>query len=200
MPEARPLALVLHHEPCMSVRKLSFVAILLAGCSGAGNEDLFAPSPGQSVAATDPTPSNPATPPAAPPDQGSSSSPPPQSGGQDPQKNDPPPPAEPTCTPESEPNDTIKAATPFKTSFCGQLTTKGDVDNAKVTAPDSAKRIKYNVTSNDGRVTLRVFADGFPIILDNGSMPVMPGSVYTFQISQSSSGGHPTYEVDVTFE
>jgi hypothetical protein len=183
----------------MAVRKLSFVAILLLGCSGAGNQDLFAPT-GQDVAATEPTPSAPATPPAAPPSSDPTTppaAPPPSDPG--PAKNDPPEPAEPACTPEAEPNDTVKAATRFTTSFCGTIGSKGDIDNGSVVAPADARKMKYSASAKDGRVVMYVLADGFPIFFEDGEIRVIPGTTYTFQMQQNS-GAHPSYEVDVTFE
>jgi hypothetical protein len=183
----------------MASRSFSFVAIFLVACSGAGNEDLFGSPPNRGVAAIDPPKTTMPNPPADK-NKGSGSATPPSSsgGGNDQgQDNDNPP----ACTKEVEPNDTMKNATPFTSSFCGQIATKGDVDYGKIIAPANAKRMKYTVTSPDGKLTWRLYADGIPMPDEATAAMAIPGATYTFELSQTpGSGGHPSYEVDVTFD
>jgi hypothetical protein len=174
---------------------LCALALVVTGCSGAGNEDLFddsgpasdtkltSPAPSTSQKTPADTPSTPATPAPQPPDN---------------------PDTKPAaCTQEIEPNDTSSRATPFTSSFCGRIDTSGDVDYGTFEVPQDAQTIKVSHTEQNGSVTYRYFAEGFPVPVQGDEIELLPGmTTYTVQIRLANTGGgkQPSYRIDLSFK
>jgi hypothetical protein len=181
-------------------RALTFVALVLAGCSGAGNADLFEGSGNQNdIAATDPAPSaTTPTPPSEVPDAGPPVPVPPvRDAGVD----APPPP--PACTPEAEPNNDINHATTFTASLCGKIDSNNDVDFGRFVVPAGAKNLTITHAEQNGKVSYRYYLDGQLLPVNGGDINAIPGAVYSVQIKLSpagSGGDRPTYQLDVSFK
>jgi hypothetical protein len=192
------------------VRALSFFALLLVGCGGAGNEDLFNGDPGQpaalednDTAESDPvsstkkdapappsaaapapsvpaTPSDPATPPATP---------------------DPDP--APSCTHTAEPNNDLGHATTFTTSLCGKIDSASDVDFGSFVVPAGKTQISIKHDEQGGKVAYRYYLQGILLPLAGDGMIVIPGLTYSVQMKLSPSSNaadRPTYQLDVSFK
>lgn len=190
------------------VRSWSFLRVLpvlapamlaLAGCSGAGNEDLFEGSgdPTFESNGTQPAPS----PSASASASGSSGAVLPPAAEPTPPKNDDEKP-EPTCTAEAEPNNDLSRATVFTTRFCGKIESSNDVDHGRITVPAGKTTIVFKIDDKGGKVTTKFFAGAVAVQPQGDELRVVPGMPYTVQIRLASGegGNRPTYEVDVSFK
>lgn len=173
---------------------LSVLALVLAGCSGAGNQDLFDESAAgndSSSVSPSPTPGTP-EPPTKP--QGPSTDPGPSptpTPGPTPQPKE-------LCTQEKEPNNNASRATEFTSSLCGKIETNSDVDYGTFTVPKGATTVILKHNEDNGNATYSLSRNGFPAIMLGDELPVEPGETYAVRIS--SAGGKPTYELDILFQ
>lgn len=176
--------------------------LALAGCSGAGNEDLFDGSgdPSSESNATQPAPSPSASASASASGSSGAALPPPSAPTPPPKNEDDPPQA--TCTPEAEPNNDLARATAFTTRFCGKIESGGDVDHGRFTVPAGKTTILFKVDDKGGKVTTKFFAGTVAVQPQGDELRVVPGMPYTVQIRLASGEGanRPTYEVDVSFK
>ena len=183
------------------VHALPIVGLLfVAACSGASGSELFGDPPAGSNDATDPSPSTP------PPTSTSTSS----GGTTSPPKVDPPPvsssggtPDDGKCTPEEEPNDSPDEATPMGRCVTGKIGTRADVDYATFDPPVDATRFSYAVSSQNGKVAVRVLLNGdIPVGGPGTDFPVAPGVTYVVEVrlAQGDSTARPTYEVKLAYK
>jgi hypothetical protein len=182
-------------------RALSLFALLVAGCSGAGNTDLFGtPSEPQAedTSPTEPVPS--ATTPVTPP---SNNPPPPVPVVPDAGPNDAEPPPS-KCTPEVEPNSTMTKATTFTVALCGKINSYSDTDYGRFVVPAGATSVAITHAEQGGMVAYRYYVNGqFLNIIDSDDIKVTPGQVYSVQmkLAPTSNGeDRPTYELGITFQ
>ena len=197
-----------------SARALSFFALLLVGCSGAGNADLFNGDPGaptsteDDVSATEPTPSTKKQQPAAP---GMLPGETPAPAPSDPGSGTPGTPADPvptpapapSCTPAAEPNNDLGHAVAFTTSLCGKIDTASDVDYGTFVVPAGKTEISITHAEQDGSVIYLYYFQGIPLLLAGDGMKVLSGATYGVQIRRSPmspSAQRPTYKLDISFK
>ena len=195
------------------VRALAILTVVLVGCSGAGNQDLFDDSASGNATSS----VNPTTPAGSTKTPGASDTKTPSDGAPAPTTPAPTPtmPVDPVqppadngkCTAEIEPNDTAAKATAFTSRFCGKIDTASDVDFGTFVVPKGAQSIVIQHSEKGGSVTYRYLVNGVSMpAIDIGDiqLDVVPGTTYAISARasqfQNGSGQHPTYEVDVTFK
>lgn len=191
----------------------------LAGCSGAGNQDLFEPVSNATLpeaagaetprTATDsalPAPSSPASPgggnaggapaqPGAAPAPGTA----PAAPGQEPAPEQPVAPAA-ACTAEAEPNNNILLATTFATGLCGKIDNSTDADFGTFVVPAGAQRVDVARVSQGGGIKLDFFRNGQPI--DDDELKPVAGRTYQLRVTRNggNASSRPTYEITVAFQ
>ena len=190
------------------VRSLFTAALLalpVAACSGADNQDLFADqAPQNDTSSSNPAPSSPAKTPADQPSSapatGTAGTPAAPAADPTPAPTPPDQPAK--CTQEIEPNNDLAHPTPFTASFCGKIDSANDVDYGSFVVPKGATSIALRHAENNGTVSYRYFMDGVPMLGPDGVLMAVPGATYTVQIKATQNGGgaRPTYELDVSFK
>jgi hypothetical protein len=182
-----------------SARLLSVLGLLLVGCSGATNQDLFEPSGASDTASTLPgpgssdssePPSRAQLPPASSPDAGTVPTPPAPTG---------------KCTQEvAEPNNDVRKATQFTSGLCGKIDSNNDVDYGTFTVPPGTKRITWrHAEKGGGRVSYSFsIVGGIPLPQDGDELDVVPGATYTVQIraAQGNGGDRPSYELTIELD
>ncbi len=180
-------------------RALSLLALVLVGCSGASNQDLFGAASGQNeendTSATQPAPSSSPKPSATTEPQ-----PAPVAPTQDAGADAAPEAAK--CTPPIEPNDSIGNATPFTSSFCGKIDGPGDIDFAKFVVPAGATGLAITHDEKGGKVAYRYYLNGVLLPVQGDGIPAIAGVTYTVQIklaANSNVGDRPTYQLNVFF-
>jgi hypothetical protein len=182
---------------------LSVLAVLVAACSGAGNDDLFESGQQSDTSSNNPAPATTGT-------GGSATKTPPTTAPGTPEPAPEPPgtpnnpaPDNDTCTPEVEPNNDIAKATLFTSRFCGKIDSGSDVDFARFVVPKTATTVTFKHSEKSGRVSYRFFFGSVPVQPEGDQLTVIPGATYNVQMRLSQSGGsgdRPTYELDVAFQ
>jgi len=194
-----------------SARALSFFALLLVGCSGAGNADLFNGDPGapasaeDDVSATEPTSSTKKQQPTAPGTlPGETPAPAPSDPGAGTPADPAPAPAPvPSCTQAAEPNNDLGHAVAFTTSLCGKIDTASDADFGAFVVPAGKTELSIQHAEQDGSVIYLYYFQGIPLLLGGDGMKVLPGATYGVQIKRSPvspSAQRPTYKLDISFK
>jgi hypothetical protein len=191
-------------------RALSLFALLLVGCSGAGNADLFNGDPGAPPSSEDDdtavepvasTKKEAPGQPAAAPAPGSAPAPEAPSTPAPPTTPDPDP--APSCTHAAEPNNDLNHATVFTASLCGKIDSATDVDFGSFVVPAGKTQISIAHSEEGGKVAYRYYLQGILLPLAGDGMIVIPGMTYSVQAklsSASNSGDRPTYHLDVSFK
>lgn len=192
-----------------------FALLVVAGCSGATETELFGPAT-QDRSTTEPTGSSGDTGAAtgesgqATPSTSSDPAPPTKQGDEngnakgDSQTPPPPPPPTSSCVAEIEPNDGPELANAFTSCFSGALK-RGDLDYARIVAPANATTMKIEHTEDGGSVWYRIYVNGTPYPAFTGQapsyIPAIAGARYDFEMSPSTmGGGNRSYQLNVTFE
>lgn len=193
-------------------RTLSLFALLLVGCSGAGNSDLFTGAPGEpgssepEVTASEPTTSTKKQQPTAPGEPAAApapAAPAPAAPTPPATTPDPAPPPAPTCTHEDEPNDEIHKATSFTTSICGKINTASDIDYVSFVVPPGKTEIAIKHDETGGKVAYRYYIQGIYLPFAGDGMTVIPGVTYSIQMKlapTSATADRPNYQVDISFK
>ena len=184
-------------------RALSLFALLLVGCSGAGNADLFNGDPGEpasaeqnDTSASDPGPSTNKQQPTVP---GQFAAAPPPAADTPPVAPDPMP----KCPQEAEPNNDINKATLFTTSLCGQIGTASDVDFVSFVVPAGKTEVAIKHDAKGGKIAYRYYLQGIYLPIGGDGMKVIPGATYSIQMKlspTSASTDRPSYQVDISFK
>ena len=177
---------------------VSVFAVVLAACSGAGNEDLFEETEQQDVSKTDPAPTTTDPVKTTPGKTGETTTP----GTPAPPATPTTPPAADACTQEIEPNNDLVRATPFKERLCGKIDSATDVDYGRIIVPAKATTLTFKHSEKNGRLNYRFFLNSVPIQA-NEEINVLPGATYSVQIRPPTGGGggdRPQYELEVAFQ
>lgn len=193
----------------LSVALGTSLLMAVIGCGGAEESELFGPEASGGAPSTNtPAANTDSTNPSSPSATGGGSSADDVEAPATPAPNDPgsapdPGAQKPVCTAESLDNDEFRRADEFDACIAGKLTLK-DVDFVSIVAPANAKRVSIKHTEVGGKVSYRMFVNGFTMTFTDTppeEIPAIPNARYTFKLEPAGGTiGDRDWQLEVTFQ
>jgi hypothetical protein len=179
--------------------------VTVTGCSGAQESDLLGPEPSGGASSSTDTPATSTDQTTPAPGSGSSSEQPAPTAPSptDPDTTPDPGTPKPACVAESVDNDEFKSADEFDSCISGKLIGR-DVDYVSIVAPANATQVFINHTESGGKVSYKVFVNGFTASFTDtppDEIPAIPNAKYTFKVETPyGSTGDRDWKLEVTFQ